>query len=178
MLIEFEGKGIKGMNYELGSVVLVLDRFNKFIKEDRPAVVLLDLLDVSDSGSKFEHHFPEVLVDLFGFFYAVLTVIHELLVKRHHFLQVKPPNLHCRLVLHCSHCSLFTNQIKLVSVHVHVLKMTAVFGDFFLKIVYVFCEVFGRLATGLYKNLPEVLEKIVKMFLGDMARSDNFHYVD
>jgi hypothetical protein len=126
------------------SAVLIFDRFDKFIKKDRPAVVLLNLLDVSHSGGKFVDHFPEVFVDFFGFFDAVFTVFNELLVKRHHFFQVKTPNLHCRLILHCC---LFSNQIKLVSVHVHVLKMALVFINFFLQIFNIFGEFFGGFTT-------------------------------
>ena len=114
---------------------LVLEILNKIIQKDGPAIIFFYLVNVIDGGGKFIHHLPEVLMHLFGFLHAVLTVVNELVVKRHYFLQVQPPNLHCRVVFHRQ---VLPNQVKLISPHVHVLEMTLVLINLSLQVLYIF----------------------------------------
>ncbi len=115
--------------------LLGLEVFNKVIQKHGPAIVFFYLVDVIDSSGKFIHHFPEIFMHLFGFLHAVIAVFNELVVKRHHFLQVQSPNLHCRVVLHRQ---ILANQVKLVRPHVHVLEMTLVLVYSSLQVLYVF----------------------------------------
>ena len=130
-------------------VLFVFDMLDKFVDKDWPAIVFLDLVDVSDGGGEFVYHFPEVFVDFFWFLYAVLAVVDELVIKWHQFFEVNAPNLYCQIVIHGD---VFSNEIKWVSVHVHVLEMAAVIVYLFLKGLDILDEIFGGLETDLDKK--------------------------